>query len=241
MALWRYTDEGQPVDGFPIVHHNAAGGLRTGDDRATALAPHPEGGVWVTGYSDGGSNNDMTLWRYTDEGQPVEGFPVHDRDVIGRNGEDRGYALALHPEGGVWVAGFTSVQNEATEDMALWRYTDDGQPVDGFPVVHHNAAGGGKHDVGEAIAAHPDGGVWVAGFSDNGSNADMVLWRYTDEGQPSEGFPTVHDDAGVDGAERGLALAQHPDGAVWVAGYSYNGGNNDMALWSFLSPDACPD
>ena len=140
------------------------------------------------------------------------------------------------------MAGFSSENNESDEDMTLWRYTDEGLPVEGFPVVHHGAAGGNGNDVGEAIAAHPDGGVWVAGFSDNGSNTDMVLWRYTDEGQPVEGYPTVHDDgAGGNGAERGLALAQHPDGAVWVAGYSHNGDNNDMALWSFRSPDACPD
>ncbi len=126
--------------------------------------------------------------------------------------------------------------------MALWRYTEDGQPVAGFPVTHNGAAGGDGSDSGQALTLDPDGGVWVAGHSHNGSNNDMALWRYTEAGQPVAGFPvTHHGAAGWDGSDVGSALALDPHGGVWVAGYSQNGSNYDMALWKLVPPDACPE
>jgi hypothetical protein len=45
-------------------------------------------------------------------------------------------------------------------------------------VVHHNAARGNSDDVGKSIYVDNNGKIYVTGFSFNGSNIDMVIWKY---------------------------------------------------------------
>jgi len=45
-------------------------------------------------------------------------------------------------------------------------------------VVHHSAAGGNLNDVGNSIFVDNTGKIYVTGFSWNGSNDDMVIWKY---------------------------------------------------------------
>ena len=45
-------------------------------------------------------------------------------------------------------------------------------------VVHDGAAGAGGWDSGSSIALDSSGRILVAGSSQNGSDYDMVIWRY---------------------------------------------------------------
>ena len=45
-------------------------------------------------------------------------------------------------------------------------------------VVHNSAAGGNSHDEGYGVAIDSSGRIVVSGFSWNGSNYDMAIWRY---------------------------------------------------------------
>src|SRR5688500_2832084 len=85
-------------------------------------------------------------------------------------------------------------------------------------------------DEGYAPALRPNARSLGAGFSDNGSNNDVALARYTATGALDTTF------GGGDGKvttpigtseDRGHALAVQPNGRILVAGYSRIGSNDD--------------
>ncbi|MEZ5842967.1 MAG: delta-60 repeat domain-containing protein [Hyphomicrobiaceae bacterium] len=91
---------------------------------------------------------------------------------------------------------------------------------------------GSSHDQGFS-ALQPDGRIVVAGRSFNGSNDDFAVVRYNADGTLDTSF------GGGDGIvttpigsshDQGFSVTMQPDGKIVVAGYSFNGSNNDFAL-----------
>jgi len=91
---------------------------------------------------------------------------------------------------------------------------------------------GTGNDLGKAVAIQTDGRILVAGYSYNGSNNDFALVRYNTDGS----LDTTFDNDGKvitsigTGDDFGNSIAIQTDGKILVAGYSYNGSNNDFAL-----------
>ena len=88
------------------------------------------------------------------------------------------------------------------------------------------------HDYGNAAAVQPDGKIVVAGYSHNRNDYSFELARYTADGVLDETF-------GSDGLvttkfghsnDQAHAVALQSDGKIVVAGYSYNGSDEDFAL-----------
>ncbi|MDZ4255531.1 MAG: putative Ig domain-containing protein [Sulfuritalea sp.] len=91
---------------------------------------------------------------------------------------------------------------------------------------------GGKGDAGYSLAVQADGKFVVAGRTDSGSNYDIAVARYNADGSLDTSFSgdgrlTTAIGAGDDS---GMGVAIQADGKVVVAGYSYNGSNNDFAV-----------
>ena len=66
----------------------------------------------------------------------------------------------------------------------------------------------------------------------------MTIWRYNSEGTLNTGFNStgyvVHDSAaGGSGDDSGYGIAVDSSGRILVAGYSYNGSSDDMAIWRY--------
>ncbi len=129
--------------------------------------------------------------------------------------------------------------------MALWRFTSSGAfdtsfNSNGF-LTQDSAAGGGGTERGQAIALDASGNILAVGASWNGTNTDMVLWRFTPSGTldtsfGSNGIVAHNNAAGGNGTDWGLALALDAGGNVLVAGYSTNASSNtDLALWRYTS------
>ncbi|MBK9628286.1 MAG: hypothetical protein IPO56_11450 [Flavobacteriales bacterium] len=100
--------------------------------------------------------------------------------VIG-TGTDRGTSVAIQPDGKIVVAGESN--NGTDLDFALARYTTDGSLDNSFGVNGKvTTAIGTGNDRGTSVTIQPDGKIVVAGESNNGTDDDFALARYTTDG-----------------------------------------------------------
>jgi uncharacterized delta-60 repeat protein len=91
---------------------------------------------------------------------------------------------------------------------------------------------GGSQDFAYSVAVQPDGKIVVAGSSSNGANDDIALVRYNTDGTLDTTFNItgkVTTPIGS-GFDEGLSLVIQSNGKIIVAGYTFNGTNDDFAL-----------
>ena len=255
MVIWRYDANGALDTSFGssgvVVSDGAAGGSNS-NDAAHSITTDNDGKILVTGSGLNGSNNsDMVIWRYESSGQldttfGGSGIVVHD-SAAGGNGTDVGESITINSKGRILVTGYSS--NGSDNDMVIWEYNSDGTLNSSFGtggiVVSDNAAGGGGNDIGKSITTDSQRRILVTGLSSNGSDNDMVLWRYNPDGTPdttfgNNGVVVVNDAAGGNGDDFGGSVTIDSQGRILVAGSSFNGSDYDMVIWRF-NPDGTPD
>ena len=258
MVIWRYNGDGtldtsfNPGGVIPgiVVNDGAAGG--NGDDTGNSITTDANGKILVTGYSrNSSSDDDMVIWRYNGNGTldttfDTDGIVVHD-NAAGGNGFDTGFSITTDSNGKILVAGWS--YNTSDPDMVIWRYNGNGTldttfDTDGI-VVHNNAAGGNGNDGGYSITTNANGKILVTGYSYNGINNDMVIWRYNGNGTLDTSFNpggvipgiVVNDGAaGGNGHDEGYSITTDANGKILVAGYSYNtSSDSDMVIWRYNS------
>ena len=193
-----------------------------------------------------GSNTDMTIWRYNSDGTldtsfNSVGYVKHD-NAAGGNTDDYGNSVALDSTGRIIVAGFS--MSPTDNDMVIWRYNSTGTLDTSFNgtgfVVFNNAAGGNGDDLGNSIIIDSNGKIIVAGYSNNGTNNDMVIWRYNSDGTLDTSFNgtgiVVHNNAGgANSHDKGNSITMDSSGKIIVAGESRGVANYDMAIWRYNS------
>jgi uncharacterized delta-60 repeat protein len=107
------------------------------------------------------------------------GFVVHD-NAAGGNYNDGGNSIYVDNTGKIYVTGYS--MNVGHYDMVIWRYNSNGTLDNSFGnngiVVHNNAAGVNSDDGGNSIYVDSTGKIYVTGYSYNGSNDDIVIWKY---------------------------------------------------------------
>jgi uncharacterized delta-60 repeat protein len=237
------ADSDNTPDGYAVFHGN-------NNDYGFGIAPGVNGAIYVAGSYDR-AENDMALWRYTSSGVLDTTFGPDDNPADGtpdgfaaydRGSYDTGYAVALDPDGRVYVAGHTH-GGSSNYDMTLWRYDGAGTLDASFGssgiVMHDGAADAGKNESGVAIALDQDGRIYVAGYSrDSGGVDHMTTWRYTSSGVldttfgSPDGFVLYN---GGGGNYYGQAVTYDPSaGRVYVAGYR-DAANQDLALLCYDS------
>jgi len=188
-----------------VVRYNADGSLDTtfdGDGKVTtpvgtgadygfAIALQPDGKFLVAGYLNNAGNYDFAVVRYNADGGLDTTFSGDGKVTtpVGTAG-DYGYAIALQPDGKILVAGYS--ENGSDNDLAVVRYNADGSLDTTFDADGKlTTAAGGGNDNGYAIGLQPDGKIVVAGLSDNGTDYDFAVVRYTGSGSlDSCGAPT---------------------------------------------------
>jgi uncharacterized delta-60 repeat protein/uncharacterized repeat protein (TIGR01451 family) len=243
-ALARYTISGTLDASF------GTGGLVTTDfagedDRAYGLALQPDGKILAAGYAHTAPvQDDFALARYTISGTLDTTFGTDGIVTTTFSGEDdRGYGLALQPDGKIVVAGY-AYAGLARDDFALARYTITGTLDTTFGtggLVTTSFTTGDDH--GHAVILQPDGRIVVAGYAP-GAGPDFALARYTITGTLDTTFGTgglvTTDFANHDDRAYGLTLQS--DGKIVAAGHAETGITpiDDFALARYYN-DGSPD
>ena len=117
-------------DAKGIEHSQKIFDLGGSDEEIRALATDGKNATYAAGWTNAGGNYDFALVKYTKGLDLVKSFGINGiatTDFAG--GRDQGRAIALQDDGKIVVAG---VANWPSGDVALARYTKDGQPDPDF-------------------------------------------------------------------------------------------------------------
>ena len=180
LALVRYTSSGTPDptfsgDGVLVL------GVGTGDDEAAALVIQPDGKIVVVGYAADGSQHDMLIARFLDDGTPDPSFNGTGRRRVSFGaGNAFGTAVALQADGKILAAGYARVGT--VFHFAVARVDENGlldPMLDGDGLLTTTI---GSTSQANAIASDATGRFVVAGFARIAGNDDMALVRYDGAG-----------------------------------------------------------
>ncbi len=239
------THNGSNYD-FALVRYNTSGSLDTafgtggkivtpigsGNDLAEAVAIQSNGEIVAAGYTSTGAANAFALARYGSDGSLDTTFGIGGKAVtpIG-SFDDEANAIAIQSNGEIVAAGYT--YNGSDNDFALARYHTDGSldATFGAGGIVTTSIGSGN-DVANAVAIESDGKIVAAGLTNNGSNYDFALARYSAGGSLDATFGTsgiVTTPIGSNG-DVAKAVAIQDNSKIVAAGYTYNGSNYDFAL-----------
>ena len=105
-------------------------------------------------------------------------------------------------------------------------------------VSSDNPAGGnnGGNDEGAAVVQDSQGRIIVVGFSFNGNDTDMTVWRYNSDGTLDNTFNSGGQNpgvllSGIQGDDQGVAVGVDNSDNIYIAGFVTVGGNKYFTLW----------
>jgi len=146
--------------------------------------------------------------------------------------------LKIQPDGKILIAG------TADQDFAMARFNPDGTADNSFGTsgIFTTDFNSGGDDFANAIALQNDGKILVAGYTNKALNTDFAVARCNPDGSFDKTFGTdgkVITDFGK-GTDQATAIAIQTDGKIVVAGFSWNGTNNDFSLTRY-NPNGTTD
>ena len=146
-------------------------------------------------------------------------------------GFDQAYSVAVQDDGKLLVAG--SSFNGTDFDYAIVRYNTNGTLDTSFSGDGKLTTDFGGNHIGESVTLQSDGKILVTGRSWNGGSYDFAVARYNNDGTLDTSFgggAGIVTTAVAAGTDQGQSVTVQADGKIVVAGYSYNGSDNDFAL-----------
>ena len=213
------------------------------DDQGNSLLVLPDGKILVGGYN----RSEFALVRYHPDGSldPTFGNAGRVSTQVTELYPNSIVSLALQPDGKIVAAGFGESMDVLTGsyhyDFALARYHGDGSLDTTFGSGGKVATDLGGTDYAYDLVIQPDGKLVVAGVRWTKSVylgqgewyetfSDFALVRYNRDGTLDTTFhgdgKVITDFGGV--SDVGQDVVLQPDGRLIVAGWTYNGLNDDF-------------
>jgi hypothetical protein len=208
---------------FWIVHTNMGGYVTAeqawgggGLDEARAMAPAPGGGWVVAGPTESfGVGGDGAMW--------VVAFGS-DGAVDWQRTIEGGGAAGIAPAGGggYFLVGGTMAWGEGASDVWVVKIDADGA------VSWENTYGGLQNDTSYAVAATPDDGCAVAGWTSSAGEgvSDVLVLKLASDGSVDWGYSY-----GAAEGDEARAIAATADGGYVVAGSTIKSGTSDADMW----------
>jgi uncharacterized delta-60 repeat protein/uncharacterized repeat protein (TIGR01451 family) len=242
-AIARYTPDGMLDSSF------GSGGKALTDFEpywafAQAVAIQANGKIVVGGvrgiHIDTQSTNHFALARYNTDGSLDTTFGSGGIVVTAFSDNDTILDLAIQSDGRIIAVGWTVINFNHVNDLAVLRYHANGSVDTSF------GSGGivamdffGNFDGAFSVVVQPDGDILVAGATDtnptplsSNENHDFLLLRFNANGSLDTAFGTggkvITDFFGKNDVARSLAL--QPDGRILLGGGANNGSFSSFAL-----------
>lgn len=236
---------------FSLARYNPDGGLDAGFDidglrffgftdantQSFALAVQPDGRLVAAGAVFN-PIADFLLVRFNSDGTPDPSFGGGGFRVEDFGGSDGANALVVQADGKIVAAGTSN--DLGNGDFALARFASDGSLDTSFGVNGHVLVDFGGSDVVSALVMQPDGRILAAGFSIIGTDIDLAVARFENDGSLDTSFGSgglLRTSFGAPSLDGAFALALQPDGKVVAAGTSNAGGDLDFALARYAVND----
>jgi uncharacterized delta-60 repeat protein len=105
-------------------------------------------------------------------------------------------------------------------------------------ITHHNAASEDGDDSAGSIVRDGSGNLYISGESFNGTDEDMVIWKYKSDGVLDTSFGTngivTYDNLGENPDQSETSLSLDASGNIYVSVLGFNDYNYDKADMSIL-------
>ncbi|MBV9963142.1 MAG: T9SS type A sorting domain-containing protein [Parafilimonas sp.] len=200
---------------------------------ANTEAFQSDGKIVVAGYISTNDDFDFLTMRYNTNGTLDKSFGKNGKATINFGSTDIITAIAVQPDDKIVAAGYTYVSGYS--QIVLVRYKADGT-ID----KHFGNSGtiitdvNGQNSSPTSIVIQADGKIVVAGYTYNGSNSDIVLLRYRNNGELDTHFNATGEiiaDFGDEEAPQCMAL--QPDGKIVLSCFVGSFPNTDFLTLRF--------
>ncbi len=146
--------------------------------------------------------------------QPVV-KPASFFQLIGLRGVSSSLALAVEPQGSLWITGNTESFGAVESDVFLARFSPEGNLTKAFRW------GGSDDDIARSLAIDPKGALWVTGYTESFDvgKTDVFLVQFSPEGSL---IKALRWDGLGNSSEYARSLVIDSQGSIWITGEKYS-------------------
>ncbi|MBI4064699.1 MAG: carboxypeptidase regulatory-like domain-containing protein [Elusimicrobia bacterium] len=178
--------------------------------------------VYMVGYSTTSTDKAVKIWK-KDSSVDIATFTIDNP-----SDDDFAFGIIKDYNGDLRIGGYSCPTAGGDCRAKLWKMTPSGTNVSAGSV----GIGGKSLFIKSVAAESGGGGVWAAGFVQNGAmDDDVKIWRFNSAGEAIS--TTTIGNTGADKEDRAEDIAYDGyNSYVWVVGYSSNGiTGKDFTLW----------